>query len=125
MENLDTTFDLMVERVLEYDEIAFLELVQFIWRRGWKLEGATAPSSTDLLKNALKACFVERMVQIWSAPPKNSPEKAPEWCKDIPMVEDGFSVIKPEEQPFWQGEPANEIFKKRNIFAPKEFMFFL
>ena len=125
MENLDKALDMMIDRLLAHDEIALLDLVQLVWRRGWRLENSTASRSQDALHSALRACLVERMVEIWNAPPKNSDEKVPEWCETIPAVRDCFSVIKPEEQSFWEREPANEIFAKRNIFAPKEFMFFL
>lgn len=125
MENLDATLDLMVDHLLSYDEIAFLDLVQFVWRRGWRLNSASEPQESDSLRKALKACLVERMVEIWNAPPKNSDEHAPEWCSNVPAVDQRFSVIKSEQQAFWEGELANPIFEKRNIFAPKEFMFFL
>lgn len=125
MESLDNTIDMMVDRLLAYDEIAFLDLVQFVWRRGWTLESASDNEPLDPLRRALKACLIERMVDVWNAPPKSSDERVPEWCENVPAVHERFSVIKPEEQSFWSGEPANEIFAKRNIFAPKEFMFFL
>ncbi|PUA29163.1 MAG: hypothetical protein B0W54_00710 [Cellvibrio sp. 79] len=124
MENLDQALDLMVDRLLEYDEIAFLDLVQFVWRRGWKLENATIPESKDPLRKALGASLVERMVEVWNAPPKNSDEKVPVWCEGVPAVFDRFWVVKPEDRNLWESEPANAIFAKRNIFAPKEFMFF-
>lgn len=125
MENLDSTLDLMIDKVLAYDEIAFLDLVQFVWRRGWALDTATDEKTTDPLRRVLRACLVERMVEIWNAPPKSADEKAPSWCADVSALQERFSVIKPEEQSFWDNEPENEIFAKRNIFAPKEFMFFL
>lgn len=125
MENLDETLDLMVDRLLAYDEIAFLDLVQFVWRRGWKLETASFPETHDPLRRALIACLIERMVKIWNSPPKNRDEKVPEWCDSIPAVQERFTVVKPDQRSFWEGEPANEIFAKRNIFAPSEFMFFL
>lgn len=78
-----------------------------------------------VLKQALKACLLERMVEVWNAPPKNGDEKAPGWCKSIPALAVRFSVIKPEEQEFWKDELSSPVFAKRNIFAPKEFMFFL
>jgi len=125
MENIDSTLNLMVDKILAYDEIAFLDLVQFVWRRGWALDTSTYEETTDPLRGALRACLVERMVEIWNAPPKNANEKSPNWCADVPALQKRFSVIKPEDQSFWENEPENKIFAKRNVFAPKEFMFFL
>lgn len=125
MENLDTTLDRMVDALLAYDEIQFLDFVQHIWRRGWPLSSAQKPVDKDALRLALKACLLERMVEIWNAPPKNSNELVPTWCQSVPAVQDRFSVIRPENQAFWEGEEGSSIFQHRNIFAPREFMFFL
>ncbi|WP_226642203.1 hypothetical protein [Microbulbifer variabilis] len=125
MENLDSTLDLMIDKILEHDEIAFLDLIQLVWRRGWELESATDRHPASPLLHALRACLVERMVEIWNAPPKNANEKVPSWCGEVPALQERFSVIKPADQSFWKKEPSNQIFEKRNIFAPKEFMFFL
>lgn len=125
MEDLDSVLDSMTDKLIAYDEIAFLDMVQYVWRRGWSLKSASCPSDDSELRCALKACILERMVELWSAPPKNTPETAPVWCSNVPAPKDHFSIIKPEEQSFWQNEPSNPIFEKRNIFAPKEFMFFL
>ena len=125
MENLDLTLNQMVDHLIDHDEISFLDLVQFVWRREWPLESAGEPDDELPLRRALKACLVERLVEIWNAPPKNSHEAIPSWCSKIPALQDAFTVIKPEEQSLWEDEPGNAIFGKRNIFAPKEFMFFL
>ncbi|WP_370979015.1 hypothetical protein [Agaribacterium sp. ZY112] len=125
MENLDSVLDNMTDKLIAYDEIAFLDMVQYVWRRGWSLDTASTPSDDSELRRALKACIIERMVELWTAPPRNTAETAPVWCSNVPALSDPFSVIKPEEQSFWEDEPSNPIFEKRNIFAPKEFMFFL
>ena len=125
MENLDKALDRMVDLLLDYQEIAFLDLVQFVWRRGWHLQSTSTPTDSEPLRRALKACLIERMVEIWNSPPKNSDEKVPAWCESIYAVQERFSVIKPEEQANWDNEIASSIFEKRNIFAPEQFMFFL
>jgi hypothetical protein len=125
MDDLDTTLDKMVDLLLVHDEIPFLDLVQHVWRRGWPLGSASAPQDPDPLRRALKASLIERMVEIWNAPPKNAAEKAPEWCQSVPAIETRFSVIGPDDQAIWKNEPPSPIFERRNIFAPREFMFFL
>lgn len=125
MDNIDNVLDRMTDKLIQYDEIAFLDMVQYIWRRGWPLKSASSPSGDSALRCALKACIIERMAELWASPPKNSPETIPTWCKGVPALKEPFSIIKPEEQAFWQDEPSNPVFEKRNIYAPKEFMFFL
>lgn len=123
--DLDLVLDKMVDHLLRFDEIPFLDLVQHVWRRGWDIALARDPCEADTLRYALKACILERMAEIWSQPPKNQPVATPAWCKNVPPFERTFSVIKPELERYWKGDLASPVFEKRNIFAPKEFMFFL
>jgi hypothetical protein len=125
MENLDTTLDRMVDALVAHEEIQFLDLVQYVWRRGWSLSSAKKPNDNDALRLALKACLLERMVEIWNSPPKNSNEQVPGWCEKVPSSPVHFSVISPENQVFWENEEGSPIFQRRNIFAPRDFMFFL
>ncbi len=125
MENLDSTLDAMVDKLIEHDEIGFQDLVQFVWRRGWLLAEAHRPEDKDTLRRALKACIIERMVDIWNSPPKNDNQHTPSWCDEIPPVKGRFSIIDAKDEEFWKGEPANPIFDKRNIYTPMNFMFFL
>lgn len=125
MENLDVTLDRMVDALVAHEEIQFLDLVQYVWRRGWPLSSAKKPNDNDALRLALKACLLERMVEIWNAPPKNAREKVPGWCEMVPPSPVRFSVISPENQVFWENEEGSPIFGYRNIFAPRDFMFFL
>ncbi|MBC6904195.1 hypothetical protein DWB84_01745 [Saccharophagus sp. K07] len=125
MENLDTTLDRMVDALVAHEEIQFLDLVQYVWRRGWPLSSAKKPNDNDALRLALKACLIERMVEIWNAPPKNSNEQVPDWCEKVPSSPAHFSVISPESRVFWENEDGSPIFQRRNIFAPRDFMFFL
>lgn len=125
MESLDATLDRMVDALVAYEEIQFLDLVQYIWRRGWPLSSAKKPDDNDALRLALKACLLERMVEIWNAPPKNANEQVPAWCEVVPSSPVRFSVISLENQVFWESEEGSPIFQRRNIFAPRDFMFFL
>lgn len=125
MADIDKILDKMVDHVIKFEEIEFLDLVQFVWRRAWELNSAQDSSDEDPLRYALKACLLERMAEIWSSPPKNIPTLAPIWCKDVPAVTRHFSVVDLSQAELWKDEPCSEVFEKRNIFAPKQFMFFL
>ncbi len=124
-ENFPNVLDKMVDHILAFDEIAFLDLVQQVWRRGWDIAAVPDPCDLDALRYALKACILERMAEIWSLQPKNRKTCAPAWCLHVSAVEIHFSVLRPEFAKFWDGETGSAIFGKRNIFAPSEFMFFL
>jgi hypothetical protein len=64
MDNPDKILDRMVDHLLAHEEIPFSDLVQQVWRRGWKLEEIADPMDTDPLRYALKACVLERMAEI-------------------------------------------------------------
>jgi len=65
------------------------------------------------------------MVQVWNSPPKNKHEQVPEWCEEVSVYVPGWSVVSESERHFFEGSPVSEVFKKRNIFAPKDFIFFV
>jgi hypothetical protein len=129
MENNNLTLalalDRMVDHLLVYDEMPFLDLVQKVWRKQWNLDAAPFPANADPLRLALSACLLERMAEVWSQAPKNTPSTPPAWCQTVPALAEPFSVISPEFMRFWEGETGAPIFAKRNIFAPTEFMYFL
>ena len=125
MTNIDAVLDKMTNKILAYDEIAFLDMVQYVWRRGWSLESAKKPMNDSPIRLALKACILERMVEIWGLPPKNISGAPPTWCKEVPALQERFNVIPTGEQHHWKNESGNPTFAKRNIYAPMEYMYFL
>jgi len=99
--------------------------VQLFWRKQWDLSLVPDPCEKNALRYALNACLLERMAEVWSAPPKCCPSKPPEWCKHVPPIQGEFSVIPDKYRKFFDGDLVSPIFNKRNIFAPRNFMFFV
>ncbi len=125
MDNIDTVLDRMVDNLIAHNEIDFLEDVQYLWRTGWSISTVIDPCDRIPLRYALKACVLERLAEIWSAPPRNRETSPPGWCESVAAVKVNFSVVSEEYRAMWDGDLESPIFSKRNIFAPKEFMFFL
>lgn len=121
----EAVLDRMCESVIQKDTVAFMDDVQLFWRQGWDLSQVQDPRTQDALKYALQACFLERMAEVWSEPPKSHSSKAPDWCRRVPPVQKAFSVIPDEYREFYEGDLVSPIFSKRNIFAPRDFMFFV
>ena len=117
--------DRMCESAIQQDTVAFMDDVQLFWRKEWDLALVPDPHEKDALKYALKACFLERMAEVWSEPPKSHPAQAPDWCQRVPAVQKEFSVIPEEYREFYEGDLVSPFFSKRNIFAPRDFMFFV
>ncbi|HCT1711070.1 TPA: hypothetical protein OTT98_000339 [Proteus mirabilis] len=117
--------DRMCDAVLRRDTVAFMDDVQLFWRKQWDISVVADPQENDTLRYALKACFLERMAQVWSAPPKSYPVSAPAWCQRVPPVLQQLSVIPEEYRAYYAGDLECPIFGKRNIFAPRDFMFFV
>jgi len=120
-----SVLDRMFESIIRHDTVAFMNDVQLFWGKEWDLAQVPDPHEEDALKYALKACFLERMAEVWSEPPKSHPSAAPDWCRRVPAVKENFSVIPPEYQKFFDGRLVSPIFRERNIFAPRDFMFFV
>lgn len=117
--------DRMCDSAIQQDTVAFMDDVQLFWRKEWDLPQVPDPHEKDALKYALKACFLERMAEVWSEPPKSYATHAPDWCQRVPAVQKEFSVIPEEYREFYEGDLVSHIFSKRNIFAPRDFMFFV
>lgn len=121
----ETVLDQMCDSVIQKDTVAFMDDVQLFWRKQWDLSQVPDPREKDALKYALKACFIERMAEVWSEPPKSQPMSIPDWCERVPAVQKEFSVIPDEYREFYEGDLVSPIFSQRNIFAPRDFMFFV
>ncbi|WP_299948200.1 helix-turn-helix transcriptional regulator [uncultured Microbulbifer sp.] len=117
--------DRMCDAAMRKDTVAFMDDVQLFWRKQWDLAWVADPHEKEALKYALKACFLERMAEVWAEPPKSQPMSAPDWCRSVPPVQKEFSVIPDEYREFYEGDLISPIFGKRNIFAPRDFMFFV
>jgi len=120
----DKCLDRMVDAILNRDEITLFDEVQYFWRQKWELSTIEDPGEKDALRYALKACLVEKMVEIWGMPPKNKKDFAPLWCKNVSAYEAGFSVIKEQHKKYFI-EEISSVFQKRNIFAPRDYLFFV
>lgn len=117
--------DRMCDSAMRQDTVAFMDDVQLFWRRQWDLAQVPDPHEKDALKYALKACLLERMAEVWAAPPKSCSMVAPAWCQYVPAPQKEFSVIPDEYRAFYEGDLVSPIFARRNIFAPRDFMFFV
>jgi predicted XRE-type DNA-binding protein len=121
----ESVLDRMCDAILRKNTVAFMDDVQLFWGNQWDLAQVADPHEKDALKYALKACFLERMAEVWAAPPKSQPALAPAWCQRVPAVQKDFSVIPNEYREFYEGDFISPIFNQRNIFAPRDFMFFV
>lgn len=120
----EQTLNRMVDSILSGNEIAVAEEVQYFWRQGWKLGAINDPREGDPLRYALKACLVERLHEIWTTPPKNRTDNIPAWCETVGPVETPFSIVKEADKYLFENF-TSDIFAKRNIYAPKEYLFFV
>ena len=121
----EAVLDRMCDSILRKDTVAFMDDVQIFWGKQWDLSQVHDPHEKDALKYALKACFLERMAEVWAEPPKSHPTPIPAWCQRVPPIQKDFSVIPDEYREFYEGDLVSPVFSKRNIFAPRDFMFFV
>lgn len=121
----EDVLDRMCDAALRHDTVALMDYVQLFWRKQWDLSLVMDPHETCTLNYALKACFLERMAEVWAEPPKSNAMTVPGWCRKVPPVQKEFSVISDKYRKFYDEDLVSHTFRKRNIFAPRDFMFFV
>lgn len=125
--------DRLCDSVIHNDTDQLMSDIQLFWHEQWDLANVKDPAiqnqHEDELRYALKACFLERMAEIWSQPPKSQslskPMSAPAWCEQVPAMEKSFFVFPEEYRSYFENDLVSPIFAKRNILAPINYMFFL
>ena len=115
--------DRICDAVIAHDAVAVMAEVQYFWAAEWAIADVPRPSDEEPLRLALKACLVERMAEVWSAPPKNEPSAPPAWCAEIPALDREFSAVPHEYRDSFSLE--SPVFRKRNLFAPRDYLFFV
>lgn len=119
---LDDYLEKMVQYLLNHEEIKFKQSVQDFVRDHHCID-IPMPHDRNTTKLALKAALVERLVEIMNSFPRFMHEQAPAWCSEIgpgerelKLAADDVLELESEYcQPFY----------KRNIYATKNFMFFI
>ncbi|WP_241566840.1 DNA-binding transcriptional regulator [Hahella sp. KA22] len=114
--------DKMKDYLLSGDEISFSDLVLDWYREGLECDVVPKPVESDKLSLAIKASILERLVEVLNAPPHNSSQKIPSWCKEIGAVE---SIVKLQSDRLLEDEQFCPPFEKRNLLVAKNFMFFI
>ena len=122
---MEQSLNIMAHSLRQHNVISFMDEVQNFWGMEWDIEKILEPTDKDELILCLKACIVERMSEVWNSPPKNCNTMVPGWCEKIAAYKPGWSVIPDNDMSFFKTGPVSKVFEKRNIFAPRDFMFFV
>lgn len=119
---LDNHLDIMVKNLLNHNDLEFKQGVQDFCRQ-YHCQDVPKPKDKNTTILALKAAIVERLVEIMNGFPRNLDEKAPQWCEGVGA---GDRVLKlaPDDVLDIETEFC-EPFLKRNIYATKNFMFYI
>jgi hypothetical protein len=122
-EILQAELDLMVDLVLDRRRgVEFREAVQDWYRQRYECAAIPKPDDTDRVRLALKASIVERLVEVLNSPPRDEHQVVPLWCSDVGALAEPLKLL---EDRFLNGEEYCPPFEKRNIFALKNFMYFV
>lgn len=99
-----------------------LDIVQHMCWENVSLKDIPQPTGMDAVRKALAASVVERLVDVYHAPPHNQPQQAPAWCAKVPSSPVEVWLVDRE----WaDGETLNPIFRRRNIMALENFLMFV
>lgn len=102
--------------------IAALDIVQHMCWENVSLKDIPEPVGMGAMKKAVAASVVERLVEVYSAPPHNLPQHAPAWCAKVSPSPVEVWLVNRE----WaEGITLNPIFRRRNIMAMENFLMFV
>jgi len=102
--------------------IAARDLVQHMGWAMFRLKDIPEPYHLDPTGKALAASVIERLVRVYSAPPNNHQQAAPQWCDTVPPSPVELWLIDPK----WaDGTALNPTFRRRNIIALANFLSYL
>jgi len=119
---LSQALDELSHLVLSGREIEYSDAVQSWYRRGYRCADVPAPDDTDRTLLALKACIVERLVEVLNSPPHGDNQTVPDWCARMPGVNQPTPL---QSTRLLEGETFNNIFARRNLLVTKNFMYFV
>ncbi len=114
--------DKMANFLLDGDEIAFSDLVLDWYRSEFDCQLTPKPSDTNARMLALKACIVERLVEVFNMPPHSANQSVPNWTSSVKGVDE---VVKLQSDRLLEDEDYCEAFEKRGFLVAKNFMFFI
>ena len=80
------------------------------------------PADADPLRVALKACIVERLVEMLNSLPHDDDQSVPAWTAGVPALP---SPMPLQSARLLEGEVFNDIFEKRNFLVTRNFMYFV
>lgn len=114
--------DKMANLLLNGDEIAFSDLILDWYRSEFDCQLTPKPSDTDARMLAIKACIVERLVEVFNMAPHNANQSVPNWTSSVKGVNE---VVKLQSDRLLEDEDYCEAFEKRGFLVAKNFMFFI
>jgi hypothetical protein len=104
------------------DLIEALDIVQALCWEGVVLETIPEPTDMDATWKALAACVVERLAEVYSSPPHDLEQRVPGWREIAPPSPVEVWLI---DRNFGERNALNPIFKRRNIMALENFLWFV
>lgn len=112
----------MANFLLARDEIAFSDLILDWQRDNIQFNTVPFPKDNDKIRLAVKASILDRLVEVLNSPPHNASQSAPSWCNRIPALD---APLKLQSDRLLEDEQYCSAFEKRNLYAVRNFMFFV
>lgn len=119
---LSRALDDLAHLVLSGREIEYSDAVQSWYTRGYRCADVPVPNDTDPTLLALKACIIERLVEVLNSPPHADNQTIPAWCAWMPGVNQPTPL---QSTRLLEGETFNNIFARRNFLVTRNFMYFV
>jgi len=119
---LDKQLDIMTNHLLNGHEIEYSQCIQHWYQMHYQCQMVPKPNDTDMIRLAVKASIIERLVEVLNSPPRKGHQVVPTWCREIKGLK---KPLKLQSARLLEDEPLCEVFEKRNLKVVKNFMYFI
>ncbi|MEN9866114.1 MAG: hypothetical protein RL748_1704 [Pseudomonadota bacterium] len=121
-DEMSEMLDVMANHLLAHEEIEFSDCILDWYRNEFPCDLVPMPGDHDEVRLAVKASIMDRLVEVLNSPPHNANQIAPEWCGRIKALR---APLRLQSDRLLEDEIYCEAFAKRNLFAVKNFMYFI
>jgi hypothetical protein len=120
--DLDKQLNIMTNQLLNGHEIEYSESIQHWYRKHYHCQKVPKPTDSDIMRLAVKASIIERLVEVLNSPPRNEHQAIPKWCREIKGLK---KSLKLQSARLLEDEMLCEAFEKINLQVVKNFMYFI
>ncbi len=112
----------MTTHLISGNEIEFSDLILDWYREEHTCSLVPKPQDQDPIRLAVKASIIEHLCEVLNSPPHNGNQAPANWCQNVSGLEEPLYL---QSERLLEDEDLCQAFEKRNLYAVRNFMFFI